>query len=219
MDLNKNKLKAGGAVLIALALVFGGATAASAAKAGGSCSKVNSTSVSGSKLLKCTKKGSKKVWVSAGIAYGTSAAPAPVGTAVKVGTASFALTSVEEGIDAWICEENSFNDGCTWGDGFDVIVDPTSSKKWLRFNIDVTNNGSDIFEPYFGDVGVIVGGKIIWQGWLQPTVSGGVDDLTVLPGTTDSGALYVQIPKGSSATQLVLRPNLFEKKFYFFKTN
>ena len=123
------------------------------------------------------------------------------------------------GIDAWICEENSFNDGCTWGDGFDVIVDPTSTKKWLRFNIDVTNNGSDIFEPYFGDVGVIVGGKIIWQGWLQPTVSGGVDDLTVLPGTTDSGALYVQIPKGSSATQLVLRPNLFEKKFYFFKTN
>lgn len=218
MNLNKKQLKVSGSVLLTIALVLGGSTAASAAKAGGSCSKVNSTTVSGSKLLKCTKKGSKKVWVSAGTAYGSSSAPAPIGSSVKIGSASFALTSVEEGIDSWICDENSFNDGCTWGDGLDVIVDPASTKKWLRFNMDVTNNGSDIFEPYFGDVGVIVNGKIIWQGWLQPTVSGGVDDLTVLTGTTDSGALYVQIPKGSTTTQLVLRPNLFEKKFYFFKT-
>lgn len=210
--------KAAGAVLIATSLIIGGATPAMAAKAGGSCSKVNSTTVSGTKLLKCTKKGSKKVWVSAGIAYGTSAAPAPVGTAVKIGTASFTLESVEEGIDAWICDENSFNDGCTWDDDFNTVVDPAATKKWLRFNVDVENTGSSIYEPYFGDVGVVVNGKITWQGWLQPTVSGGLDDLTVLSGTTDSGDLYVQVPKGSSPTQLILRPNLFEKKFSFFKT-
>lgn len=210
--------KVGGALLLTLTLLAAGSTPAFAAKAGGSCSKVNSTTVSGTKLLKCTKKGSKKVWVSAGVAYGTSGAPAPIGKNVKIGSANFDLQSVEEGIDGWICEENSFNDGCTWDDDFNVVVDPTSTSKWLRFNLDVTNSGSDIYEPYFGDVGVIVNGKITWQGWLQPTVSGGIDDLTVLSGTTDSGSLYVQVPKGSSPTQLILRPSLFEKKFYFFKT-
>lgn len=207
------------ALVLAAGLAFSGSVAANAAAAGGTCTKLNSTTISGSKILKCTKKGSKKVWVSAGIAYGTSGAPAPIGKAIKIGSGNYTLTSVEEGIDEWICEENSFNNGCTWDDDFEVIVDPTSTKKWVRFNFDVSNAGSGILEPYFGDVGVVSKGKISWQGWLQPTVDGAVDDLTILSGSMDSGALYVQVPKSLSYTQLVLRPNLFENSFYFFNTN
>lgn len=216
---NVRQIKQVSAVILSLALSMGGSLPASAAKLGGSCSKLKSTTILGSKVLKCTKKGSKKVWVSAGTAYGTSRAPAPIGKAVKIEAANYTLTSVQEGIDSWICEENSFNDGCTWNDDFDIVVDPSSTKRWIRFNLDVTNPGSKIIEPYFGDVGVVVNGKISWQGWMQPSVTGGISDLTILGGSSDSGAVYVQIAKSAQPTQLVLRPNLFESKFYFFKLN
>ena len=207
------------ALALGVSLIFSGSIAANAASAGGSCTKLNATTVSGTKILKCSKKGSKKVWVSSGIAYGTSGAPAPIGKAVKIGSGNYTLTSVEEGIDQWVCEQNGFNGGCTYDDDFEVVVDPTSTTRWVRFNFNVSNRASGILEPYFGDVGVVSNGKISWQGWLQPTVDGGVDDLTILPKSMDAGSLYVQMPKSSTYSQLVLRPSLFEKRFYFFNTN
>jgi hypothetical protein len=204
--------------VLASTLVFSAPGAANAASSGSLCSKLNATKISGTKILKCTKKGKKKVWVSVGIAYGTSGAPAPIGKAIKIGNGNYTLTSVEDGIDEWVCEQNSFNSGCTYDEEFNSVVDPASTKRWVRFNLSVSNLSSGILEPYFGDVGVVAAGKISWQGWRQPSVDGRLDDLTILSRSKDTGSLYVQIPKSVTFTQLVLRPSLWDKNFFFFRT-
>ncbi|MEN9923534.1 MAG: hypothetical protein RIS09_1048 [Actinomycetota bacterium] len=193
---------------------------ASAAKIknGASCKTVGKVVNQKGKKFKCTKTGKKKVWKEIKAApLGSLQRPVPFGTSLRIGDFKYALTSIQPGVNQEICNFNMFNDGCTTNGNFDPIPDPAYDETWYRFIFTAQNVGNQALDPTFEDIGVSSLGTVEWEGIFQPVAPDRLKDLTVLPGSTATGAWYVSVKNGSIPTLLVVQIGYWDKKLYFFK--
>ena len=192
---------------------------AATAKIGGTCKVVGAKKTIAGKPAKCLKKGKKKIWVRVAApapTLGSAAKPAPLGTAIKIGNFQVALRSVTDQVDSFICSQNMFNSGCTIDGNFDGVPDPAADKRWIQLDLTATNNGAQVEEFRASDVGSVQNGTVVWTGWMQPVVNNSITDLSVLPGGTSSGALFVQVSKGVSISTFVLKVGYAANNLFFF---
>ncbi len=210
------------AATLALGLVFSSgivASEAAAVKVGAKCSTLKKKTTVGLKTYTCVKSGSKKVWklTYTAPALGSVKRPVPLGTSFKIGNFKYTLNSYIDDASTYVCAENMFNDGCTYDDNYDGIPDPYGTTRWVQFNVTAENLGSNPEEPYIAEVGAVVGGKLVSQGIFGPAVSDDLNDMTILPGFSDSGSLYLELDFGKYPSQMVLIPSAWDNKYYFFK--
>ena len=197
-----------------------------AAKAGSACTKLNQTSGSGSAKLTCKTVNKKLVWVKtpASIPLGAMSNPVPMGTPLTVSDFSYRLDGIEFGLDAEICASNSFNDGCTYDENFDAIVDPDSDFNWAAVTVTAVNKSKVIAKPAslfvrtFSLVlpsGQLLGSEIFAFG------DNDFSQLQVIPGGSGSGRIFFQIPKSITTLKslLVIRDSssFLNTKDYYFK--
>jgi len=204
------------AALIALSLVSA-SPANAATKAGSACPTLNKTATVSGVTLKCTAKSGKKVWVAQPKVYGTLSNPAPAGTAVKAGDWLITVTEVTDDASEAVCAANMFNSGCTTDDDYNSIVDPQSTKRWVRIGVTVVNRGKSTDAPVMGDVGVLSKGRIYWNGIFQPTTDEIMQNADLTPGGSMDGALFVNLPKGVDAGTIAIKPALFSSNIFYFK--
>jgi hypothetical protein len=207
------------AAVLAALLVAGLASQpahAAAAKVGKSCVKVGvKTTVNGINLV-CKKKGSKKVWAVAPAALGSLQNPAPVGAAVNTGKFKVAFLGFTDNVSSYVCSQNMFNTGCKIDDNFDGVPDLTQNSRWVRVQLSVTNTTNVADDFYQLDTGVVGNGVINWQGLFQPVADDRIDNNSVLPGMSTTGALYLYLPNSQSMGMFVLKTD-FGGTMYFFK--
>lgn len=206
------------AVSLAVGLLLGTGTVAQAAgeKVGGSCSKVNSVASASGKAIKCTKKGSKKVWAE----YkpkASSSDPVPFGAWFKTGDWRVRILAVNDGVSDFICAENMFNDGCDINDDFEGVPIEGDTSRWVEVYMEVQNATKEDESPYFGDIGFLNKGKVNWQGMFQPAVENGSSDITLIPNGKSETSFYVYLKNGLGTSVVAIKPNLFESKTYYFK--
>lgn len=203
-----------------LGLLFGAPSAVAAPKIknGAACKSVGKVVTQKSKKFKCTKIGTKKVWKQVKLApLGSLKRPAPIGASIKIGDFNYTLTQIQPGVNQEICNFNMFNDGCTTDSNFNPILDPDFKETWYRFTFSATNNGSKATNPSFTDIGVSSLGTVQWEGIFQPIAPDRLQDLTVLPGATATGAWYVSVKNEASPNLVVVQIGYYDKKYYFFK--
>ena len=180
-----------------------------AAKAGAKCTKLNSTSGSGAAKLTCKTVNKKLVWVKtpASNPMGTASNPVPMGTALTVGDFSYRLDGIEFGLDAEICESNSFNDGCAFDDDYKAIVDPASTFNWAAVTVTAVNKSKVIAKPAslflktFSLVlpnGQLLGSEIFAFG------DNDFSQLQVIPGGSGNGRIFFQVPKSITTLKSLL---------------
>ena len=205
--------------LVTFAPIQASVAEAATAKIGGTCKTIGAKKTIKKVKAVCAKKGKKKVWVKvvAKPALGSISRPAPIGSEIKVGDFQVALQLVNNSVDAYICAENMFNDGCTIDSNFHGVPDPTSDKRWVELVFSATNKGANAvaFDPT--DVGAVVNGTVVWQGIFQPVASNRIKDLTVLPGGTATGSVYIQLAKNTATSLFVLKNGYFTTALYFFQ--
>lgn len=187
-------------------------------KPGASCTTVNKKSTVGLKTYTCVKQGKKKVWkhTSTAAALGSIQKPVPLGTALKIGDFKFSVEGYSDDASDYVCSENGFNEGCMYDDNFDSVADPDAPKRWVQFRVSAENLTATPQEPYIAEIGVVAGGKLVSQGIFGPSVSDSLGDISILPGMSDTGSVYINLDKTKSPTLLVLIPSSWEKKYYFF---
>lgn len=206
-------------------LVIGMVPAQAAPKSGSACSKVNQTSGSGSNKLKCAKVNGKLVWASAGngSTLGTVSNPVPMGTAQLAGDFVYRIDGIDFGIDAEICDTNSFNDGCTINDDFDGIVDPNATFNWAGVRITATNKTDKISKPaelFMKTFSLVMPNGQLLKSQAFALGDGDFTKVEVIPGGTGSGRLFFQVPKSIKTlkTLMVIRSLSFStgsKDYYF----
>ena len=196
-----------------------------AVKAGATCTKLNQSSGSGASKLTCKLVNKKLVWVKtpATSAVGTVGNPVPMGSALVVGDFSYRIDRIEFGLDEEICATNSFNDGCTYDDEFEPIVDPDSTFNWAAVTLTAVNKSKVIAKPAalfvrtFSLVlpnGQLLGSEIFAFG------DNDFSQLQIIPGGQGSGRIFFQIPKSITSLKsiMVIRDGFSftsTKDFYF----
>lgn len=204
-------------------LIFG---AQAAVKSGSSCKKINQTSGSGSNKFTCKKVNNKLVWVSTPAAspMGSALNPIPMGESFRVGEFTYRIDSIEFGLDKEICENNSFNEGCTFDNNFNAIVDPNSTIYWAGVTLTATNKSSEIAKP--GSLYIKTFSLVLPSGQLLGSdifAFGGNDfsEVQVIPGGSGTGKIFFQIPKTIKSLKSILvirdRSSLLDVKDYYFK--
>ena len=201
-------------------------SASAAVTAGASCTKLNSTSGSGSSKLTCQKVKGKLVWVKtpAGSALGSISNPAPMGTALTVGNFAYQVKGIEFGLDDEICNANPFNDGCKLDDNFNSIVDPNSQFNWAAVTINATNKSNKVGKP--ASLFLTTFSLVLPSGQLLKSEIFAIGDndfskVEIIPGGSGSGRVFFQIPKSITSLKgiMVIRDNssLFSTKDYYFR--
>lgn len=205
---------------LAVALALGGGVSSHAAgeKVGATCSKVNAVSSASGKAIKCTKKGSKKVWAEYKPKASSSDA-VPMGAWFKTGDWRVRILAVNDNMSEFICAENMFNDGCDLNDDFEGVPDPAVDSRWVEVYMEVQNATKSDESPYFGDIGFLNKGRVNWQGMFQPAVENGASDITLVPNGKSEVGFYVFLKNGLGTSVVAIKPNLFESKTFYFKAN
>jgi len=194
--------------------------AATKIKNGAACKTAGKVVTQKGKKFKCTKVGSKKVWRQVKVApLGSLQRPAPIGTSIKIEDFRFTLTQIQPGVNKEICDFNRFNDGCALDENYNPILDPEFKKTWYRFIFTATNIGGEAKNPSFADIGVSSLGTVQWEGIFQPVAPDRMEDFTVLPGATATGAWYVAVDNTATPNLVVVQIGYYDKKLYFFKMN
>lgn len=207
-------LAASGA-LIATLLVAGPAEA-NTVRVNGKCDKVNSVASVSGKAVKCVKSGSKLTWKT----YkpkATSRDAVPFGANMNIGSWTAKVVKMNNDVSRFICAENMFNDGCTYDGNYNGIPDPSSKKRWVEFVFEVRNRSKDDLSPSMGDVGVLNKGKVTWQGLFQPSTDDNPQNITLIPRGKSRVSYYVFLDKKIRPDTVVLKPEFFGSKTFFFK--
>jgi hypothetical protein len=121
-----------------------------------------------------------------------------MGTALTVGDFSYRLDGIEFGLDAEICASNSFNDGCSFDDDFEAIVDPDATFNWAAVTVTAANKSKAIAKPAAPFIktfslvlpnGQLLGSEIFAFG------DNDFSQLQVIPGGSGSGRIFFKVPK------------------------
>jgi hypothetical protein len=198
--------------------LLGSPANAAVAKAGKNCAAVGLKTTAKGINLVCKKKGSKKIWTVVPAALGTLQNPAPVGVAISTGKFKVAYLGFTDNVSAYVCSQNMFNTGCKIDDNFNGVPDLTQNSRWVRVQLSVTNTTNVADDFYQLDTGVVGNGVINWQGLFQPVADDRIDNNSVLPGMSTTGALYLYLPNSQAMGMFVLKTD-FGGTMYFFKTN
>lgn len=180
------------------------------------CDKANSIASVSGKPVKCTKSGSKLVWKQY-TPKATSKDQVPLGAFIRMGDWSIRLVKVNRDASKFVCSENMFNEGCVLNDDWDGVPDPESKKRWVEFVLEMKNRSKEDLTPDLADVGVLSKGKVVWQGFFQPTIDDDPDRITLTPGAKSKVSYFVYLDKKVKPTVLAVKNEYFSKKAYYFK--
>ncbi len=209
-----------------IALIIGlPQTSNAAIKSGSTCPKLNQTSGSGAAKLTCKMVNKKLVWVKTPAAnpLGTISNPVPMGESLVVGDFSFRIDGIEFGLDAEICDSNSFNDGCTYDDNFDSIVDPDSTFNWAAVTITAANKSKVIAKPaalFMRTFSLVLPNGQLLESEIFAFGDKDFSKLQIIPGGNGTGRIFFQVPKSITTLKsiLVIRDSSFfngTKDFYY----
>jgi len=199
----------------------------SAVKAGTTCAKLNQTSGSGSSKFTCKKVSGKLKWVATPVApaLGSISNPVPMGTSLTISKFSYVINALEFGMEEEICANNAFNDGCTFDDNLDPIVDPDADFYWVAVNITALNKSAGIAKPAGFDTTfylVLPNGQLLQSDFFT-MASNNFGDVQVIPGGKGTGYIFFKIPNENTSlkTLIVLRDStsFLAVKDYFFTVN
>ena len=197
-----------------------------AAKAGSSRTKLNQASGIGASKLACKSVSKKLVWIKTPTSnpVGTIGNPVPMGSSISVSEFFFIVDGIEFGLEAEICKNNSFNDGCAYDDNYESIVDPDSTFNWAAVTVTASNKSKVIAKPAslfvksFSLVlpsGQLLGSEIFAFG------DNDFSHLQSIPGGSGSGRIYFQVPKSITTLKslIVIRDSssFLNTKDYCFK--
>lgn len=200
--------------------------AQAAPKAGGACTKVNSTTGTGTSKLKCQRINGKLIWVKSTTtsSVGTLNNPVPMGTSLSVGTFAYQIQGIEFGLDEEICETNPFNDGCDFDSNLDPIVDPNSDFNWAAVTVSATNKSKTAAKPgsvFYTTFALVLPSGQLLKSEIFALGNNDFSSVEVIPGGTGSGRIFFQIPKSiKTLKSLILirdQSSLFSSKDYYFR--
>ena len=145
-----------------LVAIFLSPQIASAATVGKTCTKVGQTSGSGAMKLTCKKISGKLKWTSTPVKEAVTPKPSPSAVAAKAGSFSmpieggiyaqvgdfkYKIDGARDNLSEQVCADNGFNQGCTYDDNLNRIVDPMSTGRWIALNVSAINTGNQIATP------------------------------------------------------------------------
>jgi hypothetical protein len=213
-------------IIATFALVFSApGIASAAAKAGSKCSKSGVTTGSGAAKMTCKKVNNKLVWVKtpAKPTLGSISLPVPNGGSLLIGGFEYKIMGIEFGLDKEICKTNPFNDGCTYDDQFNPIVDPKSNFNWAAVTISASNKSNTVSRP--GSLVSRTFSLVLPSGQLLKSEIFALGDndfsqVEVIPGGTGVGRVFFQIPKSITSLKalIVIRDesNFLKVQDFFF---
>lgn len=202
-------------------------TGNAAVKAGTSCSKLNQTSGSGLSKFTCKKVSGKLKWVATPSAptLGSISNPVPMGTSLTISKFTYVINALEFGMEEEICASSAFNDGCTFDDNLDPIVDPDADFYWAAVNITALNRSAGIAKPAGFDTTfylVLPNGQLLRSDFFT-MASNNFGDVQVIPGGKGTGYIFFKIPNENTSlkTLIVIRDStsFLAVKDYFFTVN
>jgi len=185
---------------VVLVLTWTPEMAIAAPKAGGSCAKANQTSGSGSAKLVCKKVNGKLVWTKSVTTnpLGSINNPVPSGGSLTVNGFSYKILGIEFGLDEEICETNPFNQGCTYDDDFNSIVDEDANFNWAAVTVSATNKTSSIGRPgsqFLRTFSLVMPNGQLLRSEIFALGDSDFGQVEVIPGGTGEGRIFFQIPK------------------------
>lgn len=187
-------------ISVALVLTCMPNVAYAAPKAGGSCAKANQTSGSGSSKLVCKKVNGKLIWTKSVVAnpLGSMNNPVPTGGSLTVNGFSYKILGIEFGLDEEICDTNPFNQGCTYDDDFNSIVDDGANFNWAAVTVSATNKTSSIGKPgsqFLRTFSLVMPNGQLLRSEIFALGDSDFGQVEVIPGGTGEGRIFFQIPK------------------------
>lgn len=187
---------------LSIVLIFSCApsTSYAAPKAGDSCKKANQTTGSGNSKLICKKVSGKLVWTKSVVAnpLGSMSNPVPSGGSLTVSGFSYKILGIEFGLDEEICDTNPFNQGCTYDDDFNSIVDEDANFNWAAVSVSATNKTNSIGRPgsqFLRTFSLVMPNGQLLRSEIFALGDSDFSQVEVIPGGTGEGRIFFQIPK------------------------
>lgn len=212
-------MKAVTATVLGLTLALGGFTPASAnVELGASCEKKNQVSAAGSKAVKCVAKKGKLTWANYS-PKATNKDPVPLGANYKFGIWRLRVTAVTDGVDAYVCSENMFNEGCTTDDNYDGVPEADTGKRWVQIDMVMQNTSKKDEAPYLAEIGFLHKGRVYWSGYFQPSTALNPNSISLVSGGSSEVTYFIYLDSSVPANIVAIKGDLFTNKAYYYKAN